>query len=315
MGERNFPLRRYIRRVAEDAAFLSPAARLRFGKVRCFCACSSEMYTIFDSHTHVFPEKICRRALQVMVEKSHGLETFTDGSVAGHEAEALRAGYSGWLNCPVVTSEKQMKSVNDWVATWNRWPSLSLGGLYPNAPMDVVLAEAKRIKKLGLLGVKFHPEYQQFNPVDERLEPLWDLLAELRLPVLFHAGSDIGFLEQGRHSCPADFARLAERHPALTIICAHLGGWRNWDEVENDLCGARVYLDTSFSKGWMTDQEQFERIIRKHGVERVLFGTDSPWTGMAEGIREVEETALSAEEKQAIFYDNAARLFPLPKLK
>ncbi len=269
---------------------------------------------IFDSHSHVFPDKVHHRAVEVLVAKSHGLPAFTDGSLQDQERAAVHAGYDGWLNCPVVTNAHQMHSVNDWVASWNRFPHLSLGGLYPNAPLEDVLAECHRIRSLGLLGVKFHPEYQEFHILEERLDPLWETLADLELPALFHAGSDIGFLGMEAHSAPADFARLAERHPRLTIICAHLGGWRNWDEAERDLAGAPVYLDTSFSRAWMTDQEQFERIIRKHGVERVLFGTDSPWSPLPVAVREVEETGLSRAEKDAIFYGNAARLFHLPQL-
>ena len=62
----------------------------------------------------------------------------------------------------------------------------------------------------------------------------------------------------------------------------------------------------------MTDQEQFERIIRKHGVSKVLFGTDSPWSPLDCALREIEETGLTDEEKSAIFYGNAAGIFPLP---
>ena len=62
----------------------------------------------------------------------------------------------------------------------------------------------------------------------------------------------------------------------------------------------------------MTDQEQFERIIRKHGVSKVLFGTDSPWSPLDCALREIEETGLTDEEKAAIFYGNAAGIFPLP---
>lgn len=267
---------------------------------------------IFDVHSHVFPDKVHHRAIDVLVENSHGLPAFTDGSLVDQERRAFETGYDGWLNCPVVTSEKQMRHVNEWVASWNRWPHLSLAGLYPNAPMDELLGECDRIAGLGLLGVKFHPEYQQFGILEERLNPLWDKLESLKFPALFHAGSDIGFMGQAPHSRPADFALLAERHPGLTIICAHLGGWRNWDEVESDLAGAPVYLDTSFSKCWMTDQEQFERIIRKHGVSKVLFGTDSPWSPLDCALREIEETGLTDEEKAAIFYGNAAEIFPLP---
>jgi predicted TIM-barrel fold metal-dependent hydrolase len=267
---------------------------------------------IFDCHTHIFPPKVAARAIAFLQEKSHGIPAYSDGTAEDLERHALEAGYSGWMNCPVVTSEHQMHSVNDWVAALNRWPHLSMGGLFPNAPMPEVLAEIARIKQLGLYGIKFHPEYQQFDPLDDRLAPMWQAICENQLPVLFHAGSDIGFLDAHQHSHPADFAKLARRYPKMTIICAHLGGWRNWDLVEQELAGAPVYLDTAFAKSWMTDQTQFERIIRRHGADHVLFGTDSPWNPLPQGILEIQETGLSEAEKHLIFWENAAKLFHLP---
>lgn len=269
---------------------------------------------IFDSHTHIFPDKVAARALQHLIQLAHGLPTFTEGTAASQEAVALKAGYTGWMNCPVVTNEHQMRSVNDWVAAINRWPHLSLGGLYPCAPMPVILEEVHRIKKLGLYGIKFHPEYQGFRPLDPQFDIMWQTIRDEELPVLFHAGCDIAYLRKDQHSWPADFARLAERFPGLTIICAHLGGWLNWDLVESDLCGAPVYLDTAFAKGWMPDQEQFERIIRKHGVDKVIFGTDSPWNPLDAAVRELTETSLSDAEKHQIFWTNPARLWHLPEV-
>ena len=77
----------------------------------------------------------------------------------------------------------------------------------------------------------------------------------------------------------------------MTMILAHMGGWRNWIRWRN--CWRRpVYLDTSYSLGRlhtlddgfyspqemdMMSQEQFLRIIRTFGPHRFLFGTDSPW--------------------------------------
>lgn len=268
---------------------------------------------IFDVHTHVFPDAVAARAIEHMRDLSHGLPAWSDGTAAGLEAHALHAGYRGWMNCPVVTNARQMVSVNRWCAKLNRWPHLSLGGIYPHAPMADILAEIEFISGSGLHGVKFHPEYQQFSPLEPALEPMWRSLADHHLPVLFHAGADIGFPAPKQHSYPGDFARLAQSYPELTIICAHLGGWRNWHLVEDELCGAPVYLDTSFSKPWMADRQQFERIIRKHGVSRVLFGTDSPWHKLTEGIQELLDTTFSEEEKQCILYGNAARLFRLPE--
>lgn len=267
---------------------------------------------IFDVHTHTFPDKIAPKAIEHLRELSRGIPAYTDGTAAALERAALKAGYTAWMNCPVVTNAKQMSAVNDRVAAENCWPHLSMGGLYPNAPLNTVIKEVARIKSLGLCGIKFHPEYQEFDPSDPKFDPLWQAIADAGLPVLFHAGDDVGFYGTRRHSSPKSFALLARRLPKLTIICAHMGGWRNWDEVERDLVGSPVYFDTSFSKPWMGDRTQFERIIRNHGVERILFGTDSPWNDLTDGIREITEAALSDSAKEAIFYGNAAKLFHFP---
>ncbi len=263
---------------------------------------------IFDIHTHVFPDKIAPAALAHLQEKSYGIPVFTAGTAIDLQQKALEAGYSGWLNCPVVTNPRQMRSVNDWAATWNVWPHLSLGGIHPAA--EDADRELYRIKELGLYGVKLHPEYQEFFLLEKRMERLWSICEKLSLPVLIHAGQDIGF--QGPvHSHPADFAELARRHPALVIICAHLGGWREWDDVERHLVGQPVFLDTSFAKMYMQEQEQFKRIIVNHGSEKILYGTDSPWSNLHDAIAEIVLLGFSPAEQENIFWRNAARLFHL----
>ncbi|NLZ62608.1 MAG: amidohydrolase [Lentisphaerae bacterium] len=265
---------------------------------------------IFDVHTHVFPEKIAAAALSHLQQKSYDIPVYTAGTGASLLQKASEAGYSGWLNCPVVTNPRQMRSVNDWAAEWNVWPHLSLGGIHPDA--EDADRELYRIQELGLLGVKFHPEYQEFQPLEKRMERFWSICEKLSLPVLIHAGQDIGF-QGSRRSRPADFAELSRRHPALVIICAHLGGWREWDEVERCLVGQRVFLDTSFAQMYMQDQTQFKRIIVNHGSEKILYGTDSPWRNLYDGVAEIVALGLSHDQQENIFWRNAERIFPLPK--
>ena len=64
---------------------------------------------------------------------------------------------------------------------------------------------------------------------------------------------------------------------------------------------------------WMTDQGQFERIIRKHGVNRVLFGTDSPWDDLAKAVEQVRSCGLTEAEQTAVFWDNAAIFWGFPQ--
>ena len=142
---------------------------------------------------------------------------------------------------------------------------------------------------------------------DPGAEKVWAFCEAHGLPVIVHAGEDIGF-EPPFHSEPSDFAEVQRRHPALTLIAAHLGGWRNWDKVERDLVGTTVYIDTAFVTPYMP-YEQFRRIIVAHGVDHVLYGTDSPWQDLRDGMSQIQKLGLSPAETETVFYGNAKRLW------
>lgn len=261
---------------------------------------------IFDTHTHVFPDKIAAQVIAHLREISSGIPAYTKGTFADLAQRETAAGVSGWMNCPVATRPGQAQSVNDWVASHNNWPSLSLGAIHP---LDVdKTGILHRIKELGLYGVKLHPEYQEFGMFDSNMEEVWKTCEELALPVLIHGGEDIGFAPP-YHSKPADYVELSRRHPALVIIAAHAGGWNLWDEVERDLVGSNVLIDTSFSVNYMKDKTQLFRIIRAHGAKKVLFGTDSPWQELCEAAEQVRNCGLTQEELEDIFWNNAKRVW------
>lgn len=94
------------------------------------------------------------------------------------------------------------------------------------------------------------------------------------------------------------------------MILAHMGGYRLWDEVEQLLPGHDLYIDTSFCLPNHPDRhEQFARIIRKMGVDHVLFGSDSPWTDQADSLqaacRLFDTFGFTEEERSAILGGNA----------
>ena len=269
---------------------------------------------IFDTHTHVFPDKIAHQAVAHLRELANGIPAFTDGTAADLAAKAAEAGYSGWMNCPVVTRPGQAKSVNAWAAALNQWPHLSLGGLHPDD--DDKTGLLTHIQELGLHGIKLHPEYQEFRLDDKRMELVWSFCEEHDLPVLIHAGEDIGF-RPPYHSTPKEFAELAKRHPALTIVAAHAGGWKLWDEVEEYYpTHTNLFMDTSFSLPFMKERSQMVRVIRKIGVKNVLFGTDSPWQELKEAIHDIATCGLTDDELQDVFWNNARRVWKhCPELK
>ncbi len=176
-------------------------------------------------------------------------------------------------------------------------------------------------------GIKLHPIYQGVDFDDVRTLRILDRAAELGLLVLTHAGLDVGFPGVVRVT-PAMIASALQQVGPMTLILAHMGGWRNWDQVEALLPGAPVYFDTAYSLGLlhplddgfyspddlpMMSEEQFLRMVRTFGVDRFLFGTDSPWGSQEQGVAQIRALPLSQEEKDAILGGNAQTLLNFPQ--
>ena len=264
---------------------------------------------VFDSHVHVFPDAIAAR-VTAQLGADGGVTPVYDGSRAGLEACMRRSGVTGALNCPIATRPEQTRSINDWAAANNRWPMPCLGTVHPDLP-DAA-DEVRRVHALGLHGLKLHPEYQAFNPEEARLEPIWAVCEELGFPVVIHAGADIAFVPPFRSS-PAGFRRLLGRYPRLRLVAAHFGGWRMWEEVDRELAGMPLWLDLAFVFGEIPD-ERLTALIRRHGVDRILFGSDAPWRDPAADLAALRRLPLKAHERERILWRNAADLFRIPEL-
>ena len=91
------------------------------------------------------------------------------------------------------------------------------------------------------------------------------------------------------------------------LVLAHMGGNQQWNEVEEYLVGKNVYFDTGVVLDKM-DEEQFLRMVRNHGVDKILFATDSPWSGQKEFLKIINEMDLTSEEKEKILGINACKL-------
>ena len=284
---------------------------------------------IVDFHTHTFPDKIAAPTVDKLQSAAH-IQPFTDGTIGALSASMRAAGVTYSVNMPVATSPRQVTQINDTAARTNeRTPEtgvLSFGCMHPD--YDGYRAELARVASLGIRGVKLHPPYQGADFDDIRYLRILARAGELGLVVLTHAGLDIGLPDANRVT-PGMIARAVRATGPVTLICAHMGGWRQWDDVEELLPDTGVYLDTSFSLGRITPnndgyswadaelplmrREQFARIVRAFGAERVLFGTDSPWGAQAEALRLIRELPLASGEQAAILGGNAARLLELPE--
>lgn len=259
---------------------------------------------IIDFHTHIFPDKIAERAMKKL-ESSADVHAYTDGTREGLSASMKEAGIDISVVLPVVTAPRQFTSIQEFARDVNEDKALiSFGGIHPGT--EDYKAELRFIQECGLQGIKLHPEYQATNIEDEKYLRIMDYASQLGLIISIHAGLDGAFPGQ-RHCTPQQIAHAVQQVQPDKLVLAHMGGLDLWDEVEQYLVGLPVYLDTSFSIGIMEDQ-QFVRIVRNHGADRILFATDSPWGGQKEMLEHFQTLDLTADEREKILCRNAQRL-------
>ncbi len=261
---------------------------------------------IFDSHVHIFPDAIAARVVAELGAKA-GITAPGDGTRAGLLEQMRRNGIDGALNCPIATRPEQVAGINAKALAGNRWPLLSLGTIHPDTPDPECVLEDLRAG--GVAGIKLYPEYQAFHLDEPRLAAVWRTCERLGLVVLIHAGEDIGFTPPC-HAPPAAIRAVLSAHPRLKLVAAHFGGWNQWGEVRRHLLGVPVWFDLAFTIGYLPDAEVVE-MVRRHGVHRVLFGSDAPWSDPGAGLEAVRRLPFTPEERAAILWDNAAALFGL----
>lgn len=278
---------------------------------------------IIDFHTHTFPKAISKKVLAKLSGLSH-TKYFTDGSVDGLLASMADASIDYSVNLPVMTTAGQVEKVNSALIAdkENLFAKgiLTFGGMHPD--YNDYKKELLRLKENGILGIKIHPAYQNTDIDDIKMMRVIDFASEQGLIVLTHAGIDIGIYDHNYTSVRQILKIIDEIHPQKFVL-AHMGNWGLWEDVERDLAGAPVWLDTAFAIGAVTpdeagngtpylscnlSDEAFVRIARKHGADKILFATDSPWEDQKDYVERVNRLSLSDREKELIFSENAKKL-------
>jgi predicted TIM-barrel fold metal-dependent hydrolase len=161
----------------------------------------------------------------------------------------------------------------------------SCGRLIPFVRLDLnesPLAEATRCLDAGARGIKLHPRAQGFGATDQRLEPVFALAAERRVPILIHGGRGLPPIAGG-------LAALVERYPETTLIVAH-AGIADLAELALAMAGRRgVFFDTST---WSPiDLLDFYRQVPP---EQVVYASDYPYGQQPSSLFIVLKTARLA---------------------
>lgn len=262
-----------------------------------------EKYKIIDAHCHIYPDKIAQKASD-STGTFYDLPSSLDGKISTLLEHGERAGIEHFVVQSVATTPAQVSSINRFIATSvaeSNGRFTGLGTLHPDS--ECVEDDVNEIIRLGLKGVKLHPDIQRFKIDDYRMLRIYEL-CEGRLPILIHTGD-----HRYDYSNPNRMMPILEIYKNLTVIGAHFGGWSVWEEATERLKGYENFLVDCSSSLYALTPERARELIMAYGVKRVLFGTDYPlWTPEAE-IERFMQIDLTDEERRDILYNNAANLF------
>ena len=295
------------------------------------CEKSSEPFPIIDMHMHTFqwnkygdppPPNLITGNMPAARSNTEAIEAYL--------AEMDR------YNIVLAVGSGQLEMAKKWKA---HAPERFLTGMeFPRytAPVNKRIEEWPDIDELrklyesGQLQImgEISAQYAGVAPNDPKLEPYYVLAEELGIPVCLHTGfgpqmspylGDPNF--RMRHGNPLLLEDVLVKHPKLRIYIAH-GGYPNLeDTIALMLMYTQVYMDIS-AINWLLTPEEFhaylQRLIQARLGKRIMFGTDQmiwPETvGMS--IDAIESaTFLTEEQKQDIYFNNAASFLKLDKSK
>jgi len=178
--------------------------------------------------------------------------------------------------------------------------------------------EARRLLKDGVIrGFKFHPTLQGFFPNDRMAYPLYEVIAEHKLPAIFHSGhSGMGTGMPGggglrlKYSNPIHLDDVAADFPDMKIIIAH-PSWP-WQDEALSVClhKPNVYIDLS---GWSPKYfpPQLVQYANTQLKTRMLFGSDYPLITPDRWIKDFREAGFKPEVHDLILKQNAIRALGL----
>jgi aminocarboxymuconate-semialdehyde decarboxylase len=193
------------------------------------------------------------------------------------------------------------------------------------------------VNRLGLIGVNLPCSVGSDPHIDaERLEPFYDRVQELGIPLFLHptdavfadllAGhnrilhNSIGrIMEVSVAASRLVVSGVMERHPNLKIVMSHTGGALPYQSGKMDHNVKRTTLRepaTTYIKRMYTDTVSshmagIKFAIEFYGADHVMYGTDYPCLDHQKTLEFFNEIELSEADRNKILYENVRKIFNL----
>jgi len=195
--------------------------------------------------------------------------------------------------------------------------AIPFASISPHRGKEGVQAAKRLIRDYKVKGFKFHPSVQDFFPNDRLAYPLYEAIAEAKLPALFHTGqTGVGAGTPGgggirlKYSNPMLLDDVAADFPDMPIVLAHPSF--PWQEEALSVATHKpqVYIDLS---GW--SPKYFPPILVQYAntllKDKILFGSDYPAISPERWLDDFEKLNIKPEVRPLILKVNAAKLLKL----
>ena len=259
---------------------------------------------IIDIHTHIYPDKIARKAAE-SIKDFYQLEgSPMDGTVEMLLKRGEEAGISQYVVLPVSNTPQHVRSINTFLLGQANAHDNFIGFGTLHAEMDGLMDEVDWILENGLHGIKMHPDSQRFAIDDPRLFPVYEALQE-KIPVMLHMGDP-----RYHYSHPSRLRKVLDLFPRLEVIAAHFGGYSMFHTARELLWDTDCVFDISSAMMFM-EQGEAEKYINGYGAERMAYGTDYPLWDPVREVQRFQSLKLTDDQFDQIAHKTAERILKL----
>ncbi|MGA2498919.1 MAG: amidohydrolase family protein [Tepidisphaeraceae bacterium] len=265
--------------------------------------------TVYANHAHVFPPGLnpdgsVARLLKLM--DACGIQGAVCFAPFAHQAKEAGIRPNHWL-ADAIRGEPRLRGFGtvDFAAASMR-------------------DQVKETRDLGLVGLKLHPNSQEFDVLCPRAMEAYAAAEEMGLFVTFHTGVHAYRLS---HTALWKFDEVAHHFPNLRFSMEHMGGYHYFGEAlavlfnrfpppwaKDKKCNVFAGLASVFTQHqnrmWYLRPEQILEIILQTSAEQCIFGLDFPYNLEREtnmGLETIRTLPIPEEQKGLILGANLRR--------
>ncbi len=249
------------------------------------------MDTIIDMHVHIGEEK--DGASQTLAQLKKNMEAYGISNAAIFPFDEK----TGDL---IKASERLLEAKDGRFLPFLRFDPKRV------KPGQVSLALSK-----GFYGVKLHPRAQNFDPLDRKYYWIYREIEDAGKPVLFHTRKTVPTFIRSRKLKASFFdpdriVKLSSKFSGIDFIIGHFAGLSGpaleYIKKEDNLYTETSIFGTTFA---------VRRISEKIGVEKIIFGSDSPYSDQELELLKIKKSGLAKKEIRLILYGNAKKVLKL----